>query len=707
MPSTNEQKEIIRHDTGHARVTAGAGTGKSTVLVARIKRLIEKGVSPGKIRVLMFNTSASDEFNSKLKAALNTSDYKSLPRTTTFHGAGTQLINILLKDQPLISKARLDASSYSHKQFIRQIVDPFIQVDKKKPAGPSLYEDFATYVDLVKTSLSISHIDAFRNTRFDQKKYGWFVQAYEKYEERRHELKIRFFSDLIYDPMMVISSSPEAKKRVQQFCSYHHVIVDEYQDINEIQQDLVQLFSQKEDCSVMVVGDADQTIYGFRGARPEYIVKEFEELFPNVINYTLSQTFRHGHALTSIAQQVIGNNDSRVEMLSTSSPLSPETRVLLEVKSFDKPNITANIRRWCDMDPDHSINDIAILLRTFSASVGIEIELLQEKIPYRMSGGRTLFSQAEIGSMIAAMHIAKDSLQTSTEKDRYKHASAFLRYPKKGIDKDEISEIVKLIARNPSTASSTIRTRSTNPNLRSFQRRALSEKADLWEWLTMLSQEKASTVMEIFMEKSGIHQYILTTEMKAERQEELSEIFRSFEDYVKVSLEERKNMDLNAVIDHFDELEDASMEVDDNASESILITSVHRSKGLEWPMIILPELWEGSFPYISREKAKVTNIEDERRLFYVAVTRAQKELVLISPFDRHLDEYLSHGKGDVPDWMGKSRATASRFLYETSLYLGQQMPGYVSDKEAPENIKEIMPTTMKKYLEKTLLSDNV
>lgn len=702
MKDTLEQQNIINHESGHARVTAGAGTGKSTTMVKRIKRLIEGGCPPSRVRVLMFNTSASDEFSAKLKTSLETTDFKKLPRTTTFHGGGTQLINILLKDTPLITDAKLDASEYSHKQFIRHVIDPFTQVDKKRPSGPAVYEDFATYVDFVKTSLSINHVDAFKKTTFDEKKYGWFVKAYEQYEERRHNLKKRFFSDLIYDPMMVIRSNQKAKDRVLKFCGYDHVLVDEYQDINEIQQDMVGLFSSKPSCSVMVVGDADQTIYGFRGARPEYIVKEFQEMYAGSVDFTLSETFRHGHALSSIAQQVIGNNENRVDILSTSSPAAPDTQVSFEVKSFEKPNTSENIKRWCEADPSNSINDIAILLRTFSSSVAIELELLQKKIPYRMSGGRTLFNHPEIGSLIAAMRIAKDSLESQSEKDRYKHASAFLRYPAKGLDSGEISEIVKLIARNPKGASNAIRVRSTGDQLKSYVRRALSDKADLWEWLTLLSDQSASEIINIFMDKSGIQQHILTTEMKAEKQQEVSELFESFKQYIEIALEERQNMDLNQVLGHLDDLESASMDSSANDIESVLITSTHRSKGLEWPLVIIPELWQGSFPFIPREKAKAPNFEDERRLFYVAMTRAQRHLVLISPADKNLNVHLSQGRGDTPEWIGKSRTTASQFLYESSLYLGQQMPSYISDKKVPEDHYAIMPPTMKKYFKKAI-----
>lgn len=700
MNETAEQQNIIQHQIGHARVTAGAGTGKSTTIVKRIKRLIDEGVSATKIRALMFNTSASEEFSAKLKLALNTTDFKRLPKTTTFHGAGTQLINILLRDEPLIADAKLDASEYSHKQFIRQIIDPFTQVDKKKPTGPKVYEDFASYVDLVKTSLSKSHIEAFKSTHFDEKKYGWFVSAYEKYEERRHKLKKRFFSDLIYDPMMIIGSNPAAKERVLRFCSYEHVLIDEYQDINEIQQDLIQVFSQKQGCSVMVVGDADQTIYGFRGARPEYIVKEFKDLYPGATDFTLSQTFRHGHALSSVAQQVISNNENRVDMLSTSSDFAPQTKVSFETKSFEKPNTSENIRLWCEASPDNSINDIAILLRTFSSSVAIELELLQKRIPYRMSGGRTLFNHPEVGSLIAAMSIAKDSLESQSEKDRYKYASAFLRYPAKGVDGKEISEIVKLIARNPMSASNTIRIRSTNADLPAYARRALSDKADLWQWLTMLSENKASEISKIFMEKTGVHQYIMATEMKAEKQEEVNELFESFNKYIQVALEERQSMNLDEVLQHINGLEDASMDSSENSVDSVLITSVHRSKGLEWPLVILPELWQGSFPFIPREKAKIPSFEDERRLFYVAITRTQKKLVLVSPPDKDLNSHLSNGRGDTPEWIEKSRATASQFLYESSLYLGQKMPEFISSKSVPDGIREIMPETMSRYFEK-------
>ena len=700
MKDTVEQQNIINHQNGHARVTSGAGTGKSTVLVKRIQRLIKEHCYPSKIRVLMFNTSAADEFSAKLKACLKTTDFKKLPRTTTFHGAGTQLIKILLKDTPLIADSKLDASDYSHKQFIRRVIDPFTQADKNRPSGPVVYEDFATYVDLVKTSLTINHVDAFKNTTFDAKKYGWFVKAYEQYEELRHNLKKRFFSDLIYDPMMVIRYNQEAKDRVLKFCAYDHVLVDEYQDINEIQQDMVGLFSSKPSCSVMVVGDADQTIYGFRGARPEYIVKEFQEMYPNSVDFTLSETFRHGHKLSSIAQQVIGNNYNRVDMLSISSPAAPETEVSFEVKSFEKPNTSENIKRWCEADPGHSINDIAILIRTFSSSVAIELELLQKKIPYRMSGGRTLFNHPEIGSLIAAMRIAKDSLESQSEKDRYKHASAFLRYPAKGLDSGEISEIVKLIARNPRGASNVIRVRSTGDHLKSYVRRALSDKADLWEWLSILSDHSASKIINIFMEKSGIQQHILTTEMKAERQQEVSELFESFKQYIAIALEERQNMDLGEVLGHLDDLENASMDSSANDIESVLITSVHRSKGLEWPLVIIPELWQGSFPFIPREKAKAPNFEDERRLFYVAMTRAQRHLVLISPADKNLHVHLSNGGGHSPEWIGKSRATSSQFLYESSLYLGQNMPSYISDKKVPEKHYAIMPPTMKRYFKK-------
>ena len=694
MKATAEQLNISNHGEGHALVGAGPGSGKTTTLVKRIRNLTTSlGVAPRSIKVMMFNAAAKDDFVKKLQGegGLNTDDWKKLPDVSTFHSAGSRIIEALNK-AGFIGKYRLETSEYRHKLFVKGIVDPHLQSGKKGSANV-IHEEFMRFVDLIKTSLIISPAEVLDQSSIDSSKYHWFLKAFEEYEVQRHEKGLRFFSDLLYDPMMLVKQNPEARKIIERNFAYKHLIVDEYQDVNDIQQEMIILFSQSRGCSVMAVGDADQTIYAFRGAKPKYMVTEFHKIFPNATDYTLSRTFRHGHAVASMGQHVIVNNKSRLEMLSVASVNAPKTTVALEVTSFEKPNIPANIEVWLKKDPANKMDDIAILVRTYAMSLPIELSLLKKKIPYRMDGGKTVFEKPEIRALLAGLNVAGKALRKKSVSEIYALVRAFLDYPKFGLSGDELSHLVEVIAGNLKGADTALRAAASNLKYKPAVRRKLKERADLWAHMSILGDMKASDLIDKYIEYARINEYIKATSPNIEKMEDISLLIKNFKDYI-FHYEKERGKDLVGVIEHIDGLQDMALESGKNQDDAVLITSVHRAKGREWPVVIMPELWQGAFPYIPREKNKRANIEDERRLFYVAMTRAQQILVLIVPADNNLNLHLQKGRSGSPDTLEKSPIVASQFVYECNLYLAQQMENYLQKKNIPH---EAEGTIMEQY----------
>lgn len=682
MNWTEEQIEIIKHKIGHAKVSAVAGSGKSATLIERIAMLLESGVNPAEIQAVMFNASASSSFKLKLKKRLKGTGFD-IPEVRTFHSVGTSLCREL-SGAGKIPHWRLESRDWVESKMAS---DSLIKFMGDKPTNDDT-ESFLNFIGLVKSdiiSAADKHPEATEITGKPMPEY--YVDAYEEFERRRAAEGVRFFADLIYDPVMRVINDED-------LCDWignrlEHLLIDEYQDINEIQQALVCIIAGKK-ASVMVVGDVDQCIYEWRGARPEYIQTLFDADFPNATNYRLSYTFRYGHQLSMMANHVIGCNSRRDDKLCLSAPSTPNTQVELHEDGCGASAVANLLEQW--VAGGRELKDTAILVRLYGLSAQIELSLLKHRIPYNIDGRDNVFSRQEARMILGYLRLAGDLIHQASPDGitPFDYGKAILSTPSLGISEREIDLLTQNLCMNPMLAREVVEQRVHAGAITEWKAKNLKARANLWHKVASMSgQSKASELIGEVINDLKLQETFMRQSIRQETGRDKIAICRSLQDFFGA-------MTINEALKEIDELmNEAAMAQFDNQSNVVTIMSVHKAKGLEWPLVILPGLKEGCFPAEDSNDAKGPRIEAERRLFYVAATRAKEKLCLIAPVDSELafckQNGIQHAEVIKP--------IASRFLYEANIQVSQKVGGAADNPKQNEDVMAVDCAIAKAYRE--------
>ena len=667
MQLTREQLQIIQHGQGHARVSAVAGSGKTTAMVARVHHLLaEQGVTPEHILVLMFNTSARESFTRKLQATLAGSGF-SPPPVRTFHSLGLRLVKSFTERGALPSFTLL-TRDYQLEQLARQAVKQYSTTyggDESWLTRENM-EGFITFIGLVKADTRPARklFDAFG---FDDR-LEYFVDAFATFERIRTTARVRFYSDLIHEPVMAMQDDGELAAWVGN--RVDHIIVDEYQDINEVQQQLLRCITGQR-AQVMVVGDVDQCIYEWRGARPEYIVSRFGRDFPGAVSYSLTYTFRFGHRLSLAANHLIANNRFRDRKLCLSFENTPDTRLQWLPEKEPHP-VVETLSNW--QLGKRLFREAAVLVRLYAATIPVELALLEQNIPYRLLGHETVFSCPEIRALLGYLYLSLGRLgDIPNREEALAIISAMLTNPHLWLKQESINALAVEILADPPRAASLIRRRSSEANSDYLASRML-ETAGVWETLSRLPEStKAATILEKAIKKTELFEFYHRFSSRLATAENRIQTCRAF-----VCFARRRNQDAAAFLLDIEQLQ---REGGDVHGDHVLITSIHRAKGLEWPLVILPGLEDGSVPYREEEVEGGEEIEDERRLMYVGMTRAIEQLWLFYPADSRFEKRNRAGDSRCPASTEEGKYPASCFLYEVNLQLSDQLGGRIHHPE--------------------------
>lgn len=675
MRLTEEQQRPVRHEKGHALVVAVAGSGKTTMLVARIMHLItHKGADPRRIMVVMFNTAARDSFKERLGRALPNVKKEDLPRVLTFHGCGTQLIR-RLTPRFLPDDYQFKGGEWQEKKAAKEALERLL--GERNRAVYRYLDDFVSFIDLVKSTTQAAAV-VFNEHRMPAEN-KLFIAAFDIFENKRKEARQRYFSDLIYDPVMALVDNESARRTVAGQVDY--LIVDEYQDINESQQEMIKAVAGNT-AEVMAVGDPDQCIYTWRGARPDYILKHFYTDFPGTQLYQLTRTFRYGHALSLAANFVITNNTERVDQLCISGSEGVVTELSLDEDGMEVSKVPELVNEWCEASSDHKRSDIAVLVRTFTHAIPVELAMLNAGIPYRLEGRDPVLVRGDMAGILCAMKIAGGILFNTPRVDA-QLVSSFLRVPPMGLSFEDEKVLIDEMQQDPSRAVSVLDSaRARAPA--SWMRSMMEERATAWRSLERMGLGSSpSAIVEQYFEAVGMERYFEREGFSQEQIDERMFLFETFMRYAEIK--ESAGLDLLGFLGHVDDMISASKDLS-KTDDPVLVTSCHRSKGLEWDMVIMAGLSDGRFPFIPSDGD--VSIEDERRLFYVAMTRARKRLCLLVPNDHKLRSWLGNARIGHPDGILPAPEVASRFVYESNLFLSQLAPQFVSKGGLPANIKQ-------------------
>lgn len=689
MSLTPEQADVESHRGSHLLVSAVAGSGKTHTMVARCLSLLADGVLASRLLVLMFNASAMDDFERRLREAIELDGRGfGMPTVLTFHGFGLRLCKAMEASGHL-PRYSLVSNQYEVQKLARaalsKVNEGIVDESERIPLDPENVEELLELVEYAKNELADFTPEGVPEAS------AHFLAAMTEFEELRCQARVRTFSDLIYDPVMKIDGNDKicawAANR------YDQIIVDETQDINEAQIHMLSIVAGNR-AQVTAVGDDDQCLYDWRGSRPEYMAGLFETRFPGTVRKTLSRTFRYGHEVALAANHLIANNVHRADKISI-----PGTAAITGIDVLLLPHdadmkVAEAIKEWIDSGRRRS--ECTVLVREYSQSVLPEVSLLAAGIPYRIVGAPPFFERKDVLAIYGTLVIASGSFQDIADEEKRKAvAAAMVSVPSAYVRSDQVAGFAEMAAKHPDDFLGTVSLLMASLVDQKFAHNQISRRFDMWRALrSNRFLNDASAFIHWLADELDLREFFFKSSGKAETAIARWRMVESLYQMAKA-----RKLTVRQMADYLASISEMYASWTDN--DAVLVTSVHRAKGLEWPHVILPGLVEGLFPsYSEIEDATEDLIESERRVFYVGMTRAQEKLTLIGPLDGKLADWSRTGRSGSPD---PKQISASRFLYEANLApcmeIGKLLDaGTAPDSVAAKHSKAPNTTMFRRYL---------
>ncbi|ABE58964.1 ATP-dependent helicase [Chromohalobacter israelensis] len=601
-PPTPEQRAVVGHGQGHARVSAVAGAGKTTTLVQRVLHLLASGVPPQRILVLMFNRAAREDFTAKLQREATG---QRLPDVRTFHSIGHRLTQTLTR-WGYLSPRQLIAADWQRERLLRQAVQMSLEQadDSQRQAAleADRLETLAQFCELVKAEMRTPEELHERLDFGDDTQH--FCEAYAHFETLIADHGVMTYADLLYRPLRCLEATPEARARVQGFLD--HVIVDEYQDINEVQQRLLAILAGKR-AQVMAVGDANQCIYEWRGARPDAMFERFGALFGTAHDYPLSYTFRHGHVLALAANHAIRANRRRPDQLCLAAPGTPTTRADVAVGNAA---LLEALREW--QQAGRALSETCVMVRSWALSVSVQLQLLRAGVPFRLAReDRFVFRLPLVQALAGYLALARDGNRLHDPEQ----LNLLLSQPTVFVPRETLTALARQLAHTQQWPE---RHDPLLSALKPLQRRNLKRRWQLLCELPRLGHWPPAKLLEHVVEATEADKAL---KRAASRRAKAEDDVRLLDVLIEQAGELANDPDA------FIELLSQPVE---GRGDGVLVTTVHGAKGLEWPLVALWGVNEEDFPHYTRETPlDAERLEEERRLYYVAITRARERLLVL------------------------------------------------------------------------------
>ncbi|HFV2951386.1 TPA: DNA helicase PcrA, partial [Streptococcus agalactiae] len=606
----DKQAEAVQTTDGPLLIMAGAGSGKTRVLTHRIAYLIdEKYVNPWNILAITFTNKAAREMRERA-IALNPATQDTL--IATFH---SMCVRILRREADYIGYNR---------NFT--IVDPGEQRTLMKRIIKQLNLDTKKWNERsILGTISNAKNDLLDEIAYEKQAGDMYTQViakcYKAYQEELRRSEAMDFDDLIMMTLRLFDQNKDVLAYYQQ--RYQYIHVDEYQDTNHAQYQLVKLLASRFK-NICVVGDADQSIYGWRGADMQNIL-DFEKDYPQAKVVLLEENYRSTKKILQAANNVINHNKNRrPKKLWTQNDEGEQIVYHRANNEQEEAVFVASTIDNIVREQGKNFKDFAVLYRTNAQSRTIEEALLKSNIPYTMVGGTKFYSRKEIRDVIAYLNIlANTSDNISFER--------IVNEPKRGVGPGTLEKIRSFAyEQNMSLLDS-----SSNVMISPLKGKAAQAVWDLANLiLTLRSKLDSLTVTEItenLLDKTGYLEALqvqntLESQARIENIEEFLSVTKNFDDNPEITVEGETGLDR---LSRF--LNDLALiaDTDDSATETAEVTlmTLHAAKGLEFPVVFLIGMEEGVFP-LSRAIEDADELEEERRLAYVGITRAEQILFL-------------------------------------------------------------------------------
>lgn len=642
------QSEAVRHVDGPLLVLAGAGSGKTRVLTTRIAYLIQhKNISPRNILAITFTNKAAGEMKKRIGnmipreiselwvSTFHAACLRILRRQASFMGYTNNFVIYDDSDQQTIIKECLKELNLDEKKFPPRVISAGISAAKNNLKTAAEFRAVAS--------------DFFKQT---------VAGVYELYEKKLKQNNALDFDDLIMVTIRLLKSNKAVLNYYQE--KFRYILVDEYQDTNHAQYVLVNLLAQKYR-NLCVVGDPDQSIYRFRGANMHNILN-FEKDYPEARVILLEQNYRSTRTILESANQVIKNNKVRKEKNLWTN--GPKGEPIVVFTGYDEHAEAAFVvdRIFRLKNKGYAYNDLAILYRTHAQSRVLEEKLLAAGIPYTMVGGLKFYERKEIKDLLAYLRLIANPA------DRVSLAR-IINVPKRGIGSASLGKILTYAGER---GNNLVEVLENAGEIKGLTPKARSAAINLGEVLFLLRNKlDKMTIAELVEEtlrQTGYRQ-ALENENTVESRTRLENL----QEFISVAREfDRKQPGGN--LEEF--LSELALVTDidqyDADSDKVTMMTLHSAKGLEFPIVFLVGMEEGVFPH-SRSLYDPGEMEEERRLCYVGITRARERLYLT-----HCQQRTLYGN--------TKKNKASRFLDEIPMkYLTTRDP--LDDMPGDEAVK--------------------
>jgi DNA helicase II / ATP-dependent DNA helicase PcrA len=619
-----EQREAAAHFEGPLLVLAGAGSGKTRVLTSRVAHLVEEyGVAPEAILALTFTNKAAGEMRERVRALLGRDPAGMW--VGTFHAIGAR---ILRRHATRLgwSPSYLIYDADDSERLIKRILRDELNLDPKKVTPRA-----------VKSAISSAKNELTGVQEYQEQAVDFFSrtvgQVYERYARALRDANAFDFDDLLVKPVELMRAHAEVLERYRD--RFHFVLVDEYQDTNRAQYAFLKLIVG-EHANLFVVGDDDQSIYGWRGADIRNIL-DFETDYPSAKLVRLEENYRSTRRILEAANRVIAENVRRKG--KTLRTANPEGERLTMVEMADEADeaewIVAEVRARTAADPELEFRHAVVLYRTNAQSRALEEALRRDGMPYRIVGGQRFYERREVKDVLAYLRLVANPADDE----------AFLRVvnvPKRGIGDTSVARLAERARELGAPLLAAAGEADRIEGLRGAAARALPELAGQLRKYGALADQGISLdeILRLVVAETGMLEALRAEGPEGEdRIANVEELVAGAADLqarldaddpeLALELERDEDAPPARAIDLF--LAHVALVTDidqhDATADAVSLMTLHNAKGLEFPVVFLSGLEDGLFP-LSRSYDEPEQLEEERRLFYVGITRAERKLYL-------------------------------------------------------------------------------
>lgn len=596
------QKKAVTHHNGPLLVVAGAGSGKTRVITARIAHLIlNKKVFPSEIIALTFTNKAAKEMQERIVRFLGT--HHDLPFIGTFHAYAVYLLkkNAALRATPFFSILDEDDQ--------RKIISGILarhNLTKKMSVQSIQYR-----ISGIKNKL-INPNDAYSHYAYDP----LFAQIYQAYEQERIASNCLDFDDLLLEGLKLFKNNPFQTVFQQ---TVRHILIDEYQDTNVVQHELLKLMAKNHNNervadSICVVGDEDQSIYSWRGATVANIVN-FKKDFPDTTLITIEQNYRSVQPILHVANEIIKNNTIRnPKTLWSDRTATDRVYAVNCLSEYHEGDVIAQFLSV--LIAQKPIGTCAVLYRSHFQSRAIEEALIKQSIPYKIIGGIQFYERKEIKDLLAYLRLIINPF------DR----PSFFRVincPPRGLGEKFESDFHEKWHQEPFLTCIDLAQQCIDQEL--VTRAKAASLADfITTFSTIKNTDKPSAILDHIIRKTNYFDYLKKTydqQELQERSDNIKELLNAIQFF-----ESNGTHTLDGFLHEVALMSDMQKKHDENKNPVLLMT-LHAAKGLEFDAVVIPGLEDGLLPS-SRSVMDIEKLEEERRLFYVGMTRAREHLLL-------------------------------------------------------------------------------